>query len=149
MPASFVIRPIEPTDRPRWEPLWQGYLTFYKANLSPQVTETLWGRFFDGIEPVQALVAEEGEALIGIVHYVFHRSTWMIGPNCYLQDLFTSEKARGKGVGGALITAVYERAVAAGASRVYWQTHETNTTAQSLYDKLASRSGFIQYRKDF
>ena len=149
MPASFVIRPVEPADRPRWEPLWQGYLTFYKANLSPQVTETLWGRFFDGIEPVQALVAEEGEALIGIVHYVFHRSTWMIGPNCYLQDLFTDEKARGKGVGGALITAVYERAVAAGASRVYWQTHETNTTAQSLYDKLASRSGFIQYRKDF
>jgi GNAT superfamily N-acetyltransferase len=87
--------------------------------------------------------------LIGIVHYLFHRSTWMIGPNCYLQDLFTAEAARGKGVGGALIEAVYKVAAEAGATRVYWNTQETNTTARSLYDKIGKYSGFIQYRKDF
>jgi GNAT superfamily N-acetyltransferase len=145
---TYLIRPIEPADRPRWEPLWKGYQIFYKVDLLPEVTDLTWRRFFDGLEPVHALAAEEGDALIGIVHYLFHRSTWMIGPTCYLQDLFTSEAARGRGVGGALIEAVYKAAAAAGAIRVYWNTHETNATARSLYDKIANRSGFIQYRKD-
>jgi GNAT superfamily N-acetyltransferase len=148
LPASFIVRFVEPRDRPRWEPLWQGYLTFYKAKLPQDVTELTWKRFFDGIEPMHALVAEEGETLLGIVHYLFHRSTWMIGPNCYLQDLFTAEAARGKGVGRGLIEAVYARAREAGASRVYWTTHETNATAQALYNKVATLSGFIQYRKE-
>ena len=147
MPASFTVRPVEPEDRPRWEPLWQGYLTFYKAKLPPEVTEITWRRFFDGIEPMHALVAEEGTALIGVVHYLFHRSTTLIEPVCYLQDLFTSEAARGKGVGRALIEAVYEQARLKGSPRVYWQTHETNRTARTLYDKVAEHQGFIVYRK--
>jgi GNAT superfamily N-acetyltransferase len=146
---DFVIRPVQPGDRSRWEPLWKGYQVFYKVDLPAAVTDLTWRRFFDGLEPVHALVAEEGDALLGIVHYLFHRSTWMIGPNCYLQDLFTAEAARGKGVGGALIEAVYKAAAAAGASRVYWNTQETNATARSLYDKIGKYSGFIQYRKDF
>jgi GNAT superfamily N-acetyltransferase len=145
---SFVVRPVEPSDRPRWETLWKGYQSFYKVEHPPEVTETTWRRFFDGLEPVHALVAEEGKELLGLVHYLFHRSTSMIGPNCYLQDLFTAQKARGKGIGGALIEAVYARAAACGAPRVYWHTHETNKTAQSLYNKVATLSGFIQYRKE-
>jgi GNAT superfamily N-acetyltransferase len=148
LPASFIVRPVEPTDRPRWEPLWLGYQIFYKVRHPPEVTETTWRRFFDGIEPVHALVAEEGKELLGLVHYLYHRSTSMIGPTCYLQDLFTVREARGKGVGGTLIEAVYARAAAAGAQRVYWNTHETNSTARSLYEKVATRPGFIQYRKD-
>jgi GNAT superfamily N-acetyltransferase len=148
LPSSFVIRPVETADRPRWEPLWRGYQTFYKVQLAPEVTQETWRRFFDGLEPVNALVAEEGEELLGIVHYLFHRSTWTIGPHCYLQDLFTAEKARGKGIGKALIEGVYARAAKAGAQRVYWHTHETNATARALYDKVATLSGFIQYRKE-
>ncbi len=87
--------------------------------------------------------------ILGIVHYLYHRSTWTTGDYCYLQDLFTAEEARGRGVGRALIEAVYERAQADGASRVYWLTHETNSAAQVLYDKVAARSGFIQYRHLF
>ena len=83
------------------------------------------------------------------MHYIFHRSTWTIGNYCYLQDLFTAEEARGKGAGQALIEAVYERAREAGASRVYWLTQESNEVARRLYDKLADRPGFIQYRKLF
>jgi GNAT superfamily N-acetyltransferase len=139
---------VRPADRPGWEPLWKGYQVFYKVDLPRDVTDLTWRRFFDGLEPVHCLVAEEGGALIGLVHYLFHRSTWMAGPTCYLQDLFTTEAARGRGVGAALIEAVYREAAAAGASRVYWNTHETNATARSLYDKIAARPGFIQYRKD-
>lgn len=144
---ALTIRPLTPADRAAWEPLWQGYLTFYKASVPPEVTDATWARLHDATEPMHGLGAFEGESLLGIVHLVFHRSTWTMGPYCYLQDLFTVEAARGRGVGRGLIEAVYARAEAAGASRVYWLTHETNLPARALYDRVADRSGFIQYRK--
>ena len=108
-----------------------------------------WARFFDAYEPVHGLVAQSDGRLVGLTHYLFHRSTTAIEPLCYLQDLFTNEAARGSGVGRALIEAVYDRARLAGSPRVYWQTQETNHTAMLLYDKVAERSGFIVYRKLF
>src|SRR5271156_1513954 len=106
-----------------------------------------WSRFFDGYEPVHALVAERSGELLGLVHYLFHRSTTTIASTCYLQDLFTLEGQRGTGIGRALIEAVYRRAKEANAGRVYWLTHETNATAMKLYDKVADKSGFVVYRK--
>ncbi|HEY8567416.1 MAG TPA: GNAT family N-acetyltransferase [Beijerinckiaceae bacterium] len=144
---TVTIRALTPADRAAWEPLWHGYLTFYKATLAPEVTDATWARLNDPAEPMFALGAFRGDALVGIVHYLFHRSTWTVGNYCYLQDLFTSEAARGQGAGRALIEAVYTKAAEAGASRVYWLTHETNDTARALYDKVSDRSGFIQYRK--
>lgn len=144
----MIVRPIERKDRAQWEPLWAGYNTFYERTIPAAITETTWGRFFDAYEPVRALVAEEDGRLIGLVHYIFHRNTTMISPTCYLQDLFTTGEARGKGVGRALIEAVYAKAKEAGCSRVYWQTHESNKTAQILYDKVSKKSGFIVYRTD-
>ena len=130
-----------------------GYNAFYGRSgataLAPRITAMTWSRFFDAYEPVHALVAENRGALIGLTHYLFHRSTTSIEPACYLQDLFTSEAARGKGIGRALINDVYQRTKRAGASRVYWQTHETNQTAMQLYDKVAERSGFVVYRELF
>lgn len=153
MSSGAIIRPVQPDDFDRWRPLWDGYNAFYKrvgpTAVPEHVTRMTWGRFFDAYEPMHALVAEHDGQLLGFVHYIFHRNTTMIGPVCYLQDLFTSQEARGRGVGGGLIEGVYEAAKTAGASRVYWHTHESNVTAQSLYDKIASRSGFIVYRKDF
>ena len=145
--SSIQIRPFRPDDRQAWEPLWQGYLTFYKSSLPAEVTEETWRRLNDAAEPMHGLAAVLDGKIVGIVHYIFHRSTWTSGNYCYLQDLFTAEEARGRGAGRMLIEAVYEKARAAGASRVYWLTHETNTAAQVLYDKVASRSGFIQYRQ--
>jgi GNAT superfamily N-acetyltransferase len=151
MPTDLLIRPIEPADYEQWLPLWDAYNEFYGRScvtaLPLEITQTTWSRFFDPDEPVNALVAESNGKLVGLTHYIFHRSTTAIGLNCYLQDLFTSEAARGKGVGRALINGVYERAKLAGSPRVYWQTHETNITAMKLYDKIAERSGFLVYRK--
>jgi GNAT superfamily N-acetyltransferase len=141
-----VIRALRPDERRSWEPLWLGYLTFYKSVVTPEITETTWSRLHDPAEPMYVLGAVLDGTLVGIVHYLFHRSTWTIGDYCYLQDLFTAPEARGQGAGRALIEAVYERAKVAGASRVYWLTHETNATARALYDTLADRPGFIQYR---
>jgi GNAT superfamily N-acetyltransferase len=142
------IRAVLPSDRAQWEALWLGYQTFYKTKIPEQTTDMTWERFFDSNEPMYALVAEQKGALIGLVHYLFHRSTWTAGPYCYLQDLFTLETARGNGVGRALIEAVYAAAKREGASRVYWLTHETNAEARKLYDKVAQNLGFVQYRKD-
>jgi GNAT superfamily N-acetyltransferase len=143
---SASIRPVTMADREQWELLWQGYQAFYKVQVPKETTDLTWNRFFDPTEPVYAVAAEEDGVLIGLVHFIFHRNTWMAGPVCYLQDLFTTETARGKGVGRALIETVYDRAREAGSPRVYWLTHETNAAAMMLYDKVAERSGFVQYR---
>lgn len=151
MSDALTIRAITRQDYDRWLPLWDGYNAFYGRSgataLPADVTAATWSRFFDAYEPVHALVAESGGTLLGLAHYLFHRTTTAIAPLCYLNDLFTADAARGKGVGRALIEAVYDEARRAGSPRVYWQTHETNTVAQALYDKVAERSGFIVYRK--
>jgi GNAT superfamily N-acetyltransferase len=115
--------------------------------LPEEVTKATWSRFFDPDEPMHALIAERNGQILGFVHYLFHRSTILLEPTCYLQDLFTHENARREGIGRSLIEAVYECARIAGSPRVYWQTHETNVTAIRLYDTLAERSGFIIYRR--
>ncbi len=151
MSGPLIIRSAVPADFAQWEELWEGYNRFYgragATALLDEITKMTWSRFFDAYEPVHAVVAEKDGQLLGLVHYLFHRSTIMIAPTCYLQDLFTAESARGQGIARALIESVYERAKAAGLQRVYWQTHETNLTAMKLYDKVAERSGFIVYRK--
>ena len=148
---DLTIRSVARGDYDNWLPLWNGYNAFYGRSgataLAPEITLMTWARFFDAYEPVHALVAESGGQLLGLTHYLFHRSTTAIDPLCYLQDLFTNEAARGKGVGRALINGVYDRARAVGSPRVYWQTHQTNHTAMLLYDKVAERSGFVVYRK--
>ena len=153
MPSGLSIRFVTQQDYNQWLPLWEGYNAFYGRSgataLSPEITRMTWSRFFDAYEPMHALVAESGGQLLGLTHYIFHRSTISIAPVCYLQDLFTSEASRGKGVGRALINGVYEQAKLAGSGRVYWLTHETNHIAMQLYDKVADRSGFVVYRKMF
>ncbi|HZP66896.1 MAG TPA: GNAT family N-acetyltransferase [Rudaea sp.] len=149
---TIDIRSIEPADYAAWLPLWNGYNAFYGREgataLPDAITQTTWARFFDAYEPVHALVAERDGKLVGLAHFLFHRSTIQIAPVCYLQDVYTDAASRGQGVGGRLIEAVYAHARAAGIARVYWQTHETNTTAMRLYDALAEKSGFLVYRKN-
>jgi len=151
MITNLVIRPVAQSDYIQWIPLWLGYNAFYgrfgKTSLDPEITRATWDRFLDESEQVFALVAEWEEKLVGITHYLFHRSTSAMNPVCYLQDLFTDPEIRGKGIGRALINGVYEKAEQAGSSRVYWLTHETNETAMKLYNQVADRSGFVHYRK--
>jgi len=153
MTDKVIIRSAKNEDFQQWLPLWEGYNKFYgrsgPVELPVEITNMLWSRIFDTYEPVHALVAEMDGRLVGLVHYVFHRVTNNIQPTCYLEDLFTDEAARGKGVGRALIQAVYEKAKLVGSPQVYWLTHETNATARKLYDGIAENSGFIVYRNKF
>jgi GNAT superfamily N-acetyltransferase len=152
MTENILVRDIHPGDFTQWKPLWDGYNAFYgrkeKTALPESITNMTWARFFDGYEPIHALVAQRDGQLLGLVHYLFHRSTTVLNSNCYLQDLFTIESARGQGVGRALIEEVYRRAKSAGCPKVYWQTHETNATAMKLYAQVAEDSGFVVYQKN-
>ena len=146
-----MIRPLRPEERAEWEALWQGYQRFYKVVIAPEITDLTWARLMDPDEPVHGLGAfadESGtEKLIGIVHYVFHRSTWMAGDTCYLQDLFVVPESRGKRVGRALIEAVYAEADKRHVGQVYWLTHNRNVAGRRLYDRLAANAGFILYER--
>jgi GNAT superfamily N-acetyltransferase len=146
---DVVVRTVRREDYARWRPLWDGYNAFYGREgataLAGEITAATWERFFDTDEPVHALVAEHEGRVVGLAHYIFHRSTSRLGDICYLQDLFTEEALRGKGIGRALIEAVYAAARAAGCSRVYWQTQSMNAAGRALYDKVAAHRGFIVY----
>ena len=151
MADPISLRALRREDLNAWQRLWDGYNEFYGRTgataLAPEVTRATWSRFFDEYEPMYALVAEQNSAVVGFVHYLYHRSTTHLMPVCYLEDLYTLASVRGQGVASALIEAVYARAREAGVDSVYWQTHESNAVAIRLYDKLATRFGFIVYDK--
>jgi GNAT superfamily N-acetyltransferase len=145
--STIRIAALTPADHTAWRPLWAGYQTFYKVDLPPQVTEAVWARMLDPAEPVEGALAWDGDRAVGLVQTVRHRSTWSVGDTCYLNDLFVLPEVRQQGVGRKLIEHVYARAAEAGCESVYWHTHETNVTAQQLYNRVAQRTGFIQYKK--
>ena len=146
MPVT--IRPLTAADRKAWDPLWQGYLSFYKTELAPEVTDVTWSRLLDATEDMHCLVAENdtGE-VVGIVHYLYHLVTWAIADRCYLEDLFVAESARGTGAGRALIEAVYAAADERGADQVYWLTQDSNVEGRRLYDRVGQVTPFIKYRR--
>lgn len=152
MTAACIVRPARPEDLGAWTPLWDGYNAFYGREgataLAPEITRVTWQRFFDPADPVFALVAEVDGGLVGLTHYLYHRSTTRIEPTCYLQDLFTTPALRGQGIARALIEGACDQARAAGVKRVYWQTHESNAAGRRLYDTLARHAGFIVYGRD-
>jgi len=146
--ARVTIRAVERGDRDAWLPLWQGYQRFYKVAIPDDASRVAWSRLLDPAEPMHAALAwTRGGQACGLVHWLTHRSTWTVGDYCYLQDLFVAAEARGSGVGRRLIEHVYADAAARNCSRVYWLTHETNHDAMRLYDQIADRPGFVQYRK--
>jgi GNAT superfamily N-acetyltransferase len=144
---TIEIRAITAGNKALWYPLWRGYQAFYKTDIAEAVSDITWNRLLDPAEPMGAAMAWDDNKAIGIVHHIQHRSCWTTGDYCYLQDLFVAEDARGHGIGRKLIEYVYAYAKSKGCSRVHWLTHECNTDAMELYNKIASRSGFIQYRQ--
>jgi GNAT superfamily N-acetyltransferase len=144
--TAITIRPLEQSDHADWRRLWTDYLTFYEATVPEEVYQTTWKRLFtEGeFEPKGFLAFLDGKP-VGLVHFLYHRSCWSLEGNCYLQDLFTDPEARGSGAGAALIEAVRGHAEERGVANVYWMTHETNATARKLYDRVARRTGFIEY----
>lgn len=145
--SAPTIRSVTAADHAAWLPLWQAYQRFYAASIDVETSAVTWRRFLDPDEPLHATLAWRDGVAVGLVHWIFQRTCWSVSDNCYLQDLYVSETQRGGGIGRALIEHVCAAARDAGASRVHWLTQETNYAGRLLYDRLAERSGFIQYRR--
>lgn len=146
--ADFSIRPLKAEDHAAWQAMWHDYLAFYETDLPKEVYDSTWARLMtDGEDPTGMVAVNADGKLIGLVHYIFHRSGWTVAPVCYLQDLFADPAVRGQGVGRALIEAVYQRADEAGAASVYWLTQDFNKTARQLYDRVARQTPFIKYMR--
>lgn len=141
------IRPVTAADHNAWLPLWKAYQAFYNTTIADEVTQTTWQRMLDSAEPMNAALAWKGEEAVGMVHWIYHRSCWTVENSCYLQDLIVSEQCRGQKVGRRLIEFVYATAKNDGCVKVHWLTQETNANAISLYEHVAERPGFIQFRK--
>jgi GNAT superfamily N-acetyltransferase len=145
--SQLEIRLVSAGDHAAWLPLWQAYLRFYNTELPDAVSQSTWQRLLDSSEPTHGALAWDGDTAVGLVHFIYHRSNWSIENSCYLQDLLVTEQSRGTGVGRQLIEFVYRSAKADGCCKVHWLTHETNATAIQLYERIAERPGFIQFRK--
>ncbi|MDD1016177.1 GNAT family N-acetyltransferase [Pseudomonas rubra] len=145
--SSVTLRPVTADDHSVWLPLWQAYQRFYETRIADEVSAVTWTRMLDPNEPTNAALAWVDGKAVGMVHWIYHRSNWSIENSCYLQDLYVQSEQRGLGVGRQLIEYVYATAKAAGCAKVHWLTHETNATAISLYEQVAERPGFIQFRK--
>lgn len=148
MIEAVLIQPLEAAHHPHWLPLWQGYQAFYEARIPEETTALTWQRLLDPAEPVHGALAWVDGRAVGLVHWLFHRSTWMAAHSCYLQDLYVDPAQRGRGQGRTLIEHVSAAARVAGSSRVHWLTHADNAVARRLYDRIAEHAGFIQYRKN-
>lgn len=140
------VRLAVAADHAGWLPLWQGYQVFYHTDLGSEQASVNWQRFMDETEPMWLLVAEDKGKVVGFTHLIEHRSCWTVNNYGYLQDLYVDESVRGQGVGRALIEAAYQWGKAQSWSRVYWLTESDNHTAQLLYDRIAHKTGFIQYK---
>ncbi|SFR41154.1 Ribosomal protein S18 acetylase RimI [Yoonia tamlensis] len=146
--TQTIIRPLRSSDRPAWETLWTGYLTFYKTSLPSNIYDTTFARLIgEDSQDYSCLLAVQDDQPVGLAHYLFHRHCWRVENVCYLQDLFAAPHVRGTGVGRQLIEAVYAAADAAGAPNVYWMTQQDNHTGRQLYDRVGSLTDFIKYQR--
>jgi len=143
------IRRLAVHDKAAWLPLFKGYIEFYKATVADEIIEATWKRMLEGASDfhIGLVAVGDDDRPVGIAHILFHRSTWALTHYCYLEDLFVEPTLRAKGVGRALIEAVYREADARGCARTYWMTQEFNYRARGLYDQMATKSPFVQYRR--
>lgn len=143
----MTVRPLRPDDRSAWDPLWEGYLRFYRATLTVAQTDHAFDRLANGRDGMFGLVAEQEQRLLGFAHVITHPSTWSLTGYAYLEDLYVSSDGRGTGAGQQLIEAVYAAADERGLDNVYWHTQEYNGAARSLYDRVGQRTSFVVYER--
>ncbi len=142
------IRPLQRADREDWTRLWTAYLDFYETSVSEDVYDVYFERLLgDDSQDYTCLIAELDGTPVGLTHFLFHRHGWKVENVCYLQDLYADPACRGKGIGRALIEAVYAAADAQNAPGVYWLTQDFNTTARQLYDRIGTVTPFIKYNR--
>ena len=142
----MIIRWAEAGDEAAWRQLWAGFLDYYEMNLAPEITDFTWQRLMSAQSPMKVRLACVGDVVLGFAIHQHHPSTWVMGDDCYLEDLFVAPAARGQGVGRALLQDLADYARSQGWKRLYWNTDVTNATARKLYDSFTADDGHVRYR---
>jgi GNAT superfamily N-acetyltransferase len=141
-----TVRPLAPTDRAHWQPLYAGYNTFYEHELDDARADLVWGWLQDAVHEEFGLVAVDDEGkLVGIAHLREYARPGVGGRGLFLDDLFTDPASRGTGVATALLEAIKQLAKDRDLSVVRWVTADDNHTAQSVYNKVATRTTWVTY----
>ena len=143
---TVEIRDATPADEAAFLRLWQGFTDGYNLTLPPEVTAFTWARLMDPTCPMKARLACVKGVPLGFAIHQHHPSTWVMGDDGYLEDLFVAPEARGQGLGRALIEDLVELGRTRGWRRLYWLTEITNSTARRLYDQFCDNDGHIRYR---
>jgi len=142
-----TVRPLQARDFDAWHLLWDGYNSFYRHEVTAEVTEDTFRRLHEGADGFFGLVAEHDGGLVGLAHAIFHPSTWTTRTYCYLEDLFVARTYRGSGAARTMIEALYAEADRRGADSVYWHTQSYNAPARALYDQVARPTSFVVYER--
>lgn len=143
--VDVTVRPIAETDRAAWAELYRGYRDFYNKPPNPAVYDTVWQWLMDPAHETRGLVAELDGSLVGLGHFRRFARPIDGGSGIYLDDLFTSQAARGHGAGTAILHRLAEIARDEGATLVRWITAADNTTARSVYDRLTKQTPWVTY----
>ena len=72
----------------------------------------------------------------GVCQLRYRYGLWLESDDCWLEDLFVREDARGQGLGRALTVAAMERARERGCGRIELDANEANPAALALYEGL-------------
>jgi len=145
--TTIEIRRIKESDKAEWQMLWHGYNEFYERKVEDRTTDRVWSSLQSGTGEPFGFVAEQDDTLVGFTHYFLLPSTSDWGPRCYMQDLFADPSVRGRGAGHKLVEAVYADADKNNAAQTYWLTATSNKTAQKLYERVATMTPFVKYRR--
>lgn len=142
----MILRWATEADEEDWRRLWQGFLEYYEVSIAPEVTDFTWKRLMSAESALKVRLACKADAVLGFAIHQHHPSTWVMGDDCYLEDLFVAPEARGQGVGRALIEDLVALARSRGWKRLYWNTDASNETARRLYDSFTPDDGHLRYR---
>jgi GNAT superfamily N-acetyltransferase len=146
MTNDVKVRDAAAADEDSWRKLWQGFLDYYAVDLPKATTDFTWTRLMDPSSSLKARIAFCDGAAAGFAIHQHHPSTWVMGDDCYLEDLFVDPDRRGQGVGRALIEDLIAHARGKGWKRLYWNTNAENQVARALYDQFVADDGHVRYR---
>lgn len=97
---------------------------------------------------LRCLIGEVAGVPAGVALYFFNASTWVGRRGIYLEDLYVSPQARGRGLGRALLSRLAAVANAEGCERLEWSVLVGNTSARRFYEGLGAvaQGDFVLYR---